>query len=278
MLQMKTIIVPTDFSPIATNALHYAIHLAAQVKANLVLTHVYQVPVSYTDAPIVLVSVEELRKSATARMQKLKEEVEHLAGPETKIYIEVILGTVVDELENLCHKIKPFAVVMGTKGASGVERVLFGSNTLLAIRKLTWPVICVPPGKTYGKGIKKIGFACDFEKVVDSTPAPAIKAFVKAFDAKLDVLNINPDGKARADEMPEQSLLLQTMLGELKPAFHFIQHRDIEDGINEFAIKNELDLVITIPKKHNLIERIFKETSSKQLIYHGNVPILCMHE
>ena len=56
------------------------------------------------------------------------------------------------------------------------------------------------------------------------------------------------------------------------------QNRDIEDGINEFAIKNELDLVITIPKKHNSIERIFKETSSKQLIYHGNVPILCMHE
>jgi hypothetical protein len=29
---MKTIIVPTDFSPTATNALHYAIHLANQVK------------------------------------------------------------------------------------------------------------------------------------------------------------------------------------------------------------------------------------------------------
>ena len=275
---MKTIIVPTDFSPTATNAMHYAIHMAAQVKANVVLAHMYQVPVSYTDAPIVLVSVEELRKAATARMQQLKEEVQHLVGAETKIYIEVILGSVVDELENLCDKIKPFAVVMGTKGASGLERVLFGSNALMAIRRLTWPVICVPPGKTYGKGIKKIGFACDFEKVVDSTPAPAIKSFVKSFGAHLDVLNINPDGKTREDEMPEQSLLLQTMLSDLKPAFHFIQHRDIEDGINEFAINNELDLVITIPKKHNLIEKIFKETSSKQLIYHGNVPILCMHE
>jgi nucleotide-binding universal stress UspA family protein len=275
---MKAIIVPTDFSPTATNAMHYAIHMAAQVKANLILTHVYQIPVSYTDAPIVLVSVEEIRKSATARMQQLKADVEHLAGPQTKVYIEIVMGSVVDELENLCNKVKPFAVVMGAKGASGVERVLFGSNTLLAIRRLTWPVICVPPGKTYGKGIKKIGFACDFDKVVDSTPAPAIKELVKTFGAHLDILNINPDGEEREGEMPEQSLLLQTMMSELKPAFHFIQHRDIEDGINEFAIKNELDLVITIPKKHNLIERIFKETSSKQLIYHGNVPILCMHE
>ncbi|NCW88623.1 MAG: universal stress protein [Chitinophagia bacterium] len=75
---MKTIIVPTDFSPTATNALHYAIQMAKQIKANLLLVHVYQVPVSYTDAPIVLVSVDELRKSAEARMQTLKEEVEHL--------------------------------------------------------------------------------------------------------------------------------------------------------------------------------------------------------
>lgn len=117
---MKTIIVPTDFSPTATNAMHYAIQMAKQIKANLLLVHVYQVPVSYTDAPIVLVSVDELRKSAEARMQTLKEEVEHLVHKEQKVYTETILGNVVDELENVCKKIKPFAVVMGTKGATGL--------------------------------------------------------------------------------------------------------------------------------------------------------------
>ena len=275
---MKTIIVPTDFSPTATNAMHYAIQMAKQISAHLLLVHVYQVPVSYTDAPIVLVSVEELRKSAEARMHNLKVEVEHLVHKEQKVFTETILGSVVDELENLCKKIKPFVVVMGTKGATGLERVLFGSNTLQAIRHLSWPVICVPPGKKYGEGIKKIGFACDYEKVVRSTPAPLIKSLVKTFGAELHVLNINPDGKKRSEEMPEQSILLQTLLGDLKPEFHFIQYNDVEDGINDFAIRNELDLVITIPKKHSLVERIFRETSSKQLIQHSNVPIACIHE
>lgn len=275
---MKTIIVPTDFSPTATNAMHYAIQMAKQISAHLLLVHIYQVPVSYTDAPIVLVSVEELRKSAEARMHNLKVEVEHLVHKEQKVFTETILGSVVDELENLCKKIKPFVVVMGTKGATGLERVLFGSNTLQAIRHLSWPVICVPPGKKYGDGIKKIGFACDYEKVVRSTPAPLIKSLVKTFGAELHVLNINPDGKKRSEEMPEQSILLQTLLGDLKPEFHFIQYNDVEDGINDFAIRNELDLVITIPKKHSLVERIFRETSSKQLIQHSNVPIACIHE
>ncbi|NDB53608.1 MAG: universal stress protein, partial [Chitinophagaceae bacterium] len=111
-----------------------------------------------------------------------------------------------------------------------------------------------------------------------STPTPFIKDLVKTFGAELHVLNINQDGKERSEEIPEQSILLQTLLGDLKPEFHFIQHKDIEDGINDFAIRNELDLVITIPKKHSVVERIFKGTSSKQLIYHSNVPIACVHE
>ena len=61
---MKTIIVPTDFSPIATNAMNFAADMAANINASLMLLHVYQVPVSMTDVPIVLVSAEELRTAA----------------------------------------------------------------------------------------------------------------------------------------------------------------------------------------------------------------------
>ncbi len=275
---MKTIIVPTDFSPIATNAMHYAIDMAKKVNASLLLLHVYQVPVSFTDTPIVLVSIEDLRKGAEEQVAHLKTEVEHMTSGSLKVYTETRLGNVADELENLCNKINPFAVVMGTKGASGVERILFGSNTLTAIRHLTWPVICVPPGKTFGDGIKKIGFACDFKDVVKTTPTHYIVDFVKEFNAELDVLNVDFHNKHFKPETPEQSALLHTMLEEAKPIYHFIEHADIEDGINEFAEKNNIDLIITIPKKHRLLEGLFKASSTKQLVYQSHVPVMCVHE
>src|ERR1700741_4703000 len=103
---MKTIIVPTDFSAISNNAIDYAVDLAKATGGSILLFHAYQVPVSMTDVPIVLLSI--------------------------------------DELEDVCAKVKPFAVVMGTKGATGMERVLFGSTTLTTIRHLSWPVIVVP--------------------------------------------------------------------------------------------------------------------------------------
>jgi nucleotide-binding universal stress UspA family protein len=275
---MKTIIIPTDFSAIATNAMHYGIDMAKATNASILLLHVYQVPVSFTDTPIVLVSVEELRKGAEEQIMRLKEEVEHMTSGTLKVYTETRLGNVADELENLCNKINPFAVVMGTKGASGVERILFGSNTLTAIRHLTWPVICVPPGKTYGNGIKKIGFACDYKDVVKTTPTHFIIDFVKEFHAELDVLNVDYHNRHFKPETPEQSILLHTMLEAANPTYHFIEHADIEDGINEFAEKNNLDLIITIPKKHRLLDSVFKTSSTKQLVYQSHVPVMCVHE
>jgi nucleotide-binding universal stress UspA family protein len=274
---MRTILVPTDFSAIATNALHYAIEMANTIKANLMLLHVYQVPVSYTDAPIVMVSVDELRHAAEKRMEQLKEMVRKIVRPEQKVYTETRLGNITDELESICEKIKPFAVVMGTKGASAFERVVFGSNTLSAIRHLHVPVICVPPGKTFGKGIKKIGFACDCKEVVATTPTRIIRDLVKNFDAELHVLNVNTDGK-REEEKPEQTVLLETLLSDLHPEYHFLEHTDIEDAINEFAEKNNLDLVISIPKQHKLVEKIFRKSSTRQLVYESHVPVMCIHE
>lgn len=275
---MKTIIVPTDFSPVATNAMNFAADMAVNINASLMLFHVYQVPVSMTDVPVVLVSADELRKESETKLEALKNALTHIHSGKIKIYTESKMGDISDELEDLCKHINPFAVVMGTKGASGIEKMLFGSNTLTAIRHLKWPVIVVPPGKEYGKGIKKIGFACDFQRVVENTPVQFIKNMVREFNAELHVLNVDYESRNFKPETPEQSLLLHTLLEDLNPNYHFINHIDIEDGINEFAESNNIDLLITIPKKHKLLDSIFKSSSTKQLVTQSHVPVMCVHE
>jgi len=275
---MKTIIVPTDFSPIATNAMNFAADMAVNINASLMLLHVYQVPVSMTDVPVVMVSAEELRKSSEAKLQERKDAVSHITSGKIKVYTEARLGDVSDELEDVCKHIQPFAVIMGTRGTTGVERVLFGSTTLTAIRHLKWPVIVVPPGKEYGTGIKKIGFACDFDKVVEGTPIEFIKNMVKEFSAELHVLHVDHEGKNFKLGTPEESLVVHTLLQDLNPNYHFIDHIDIEDGINEFVEKNNIDLLITIPKKHKLLDSLFKHSSTKQLVTQSHVPVMCVHE
>lgn len=275
---MKSIVVPTDFSASATSAMHYAVGMARALDASIHLFHVYQVPVAVSDVPVVIVSVEELKKNAEEQLGFLKESLEHI-NSDTKVPIttEAIMGNTMDELENYCKDKHPYAVIMGTRGSSGVERLLFGSTTLTAIKHLTCPVIVVPPGCAY-KQIKKVGFACDFKKVVETTPTQAIKEFVNDFEASLHVLNVDHDNKHFSPASPSESIMLHNMLQDLHPSYHFIEDKDIEDGINKFAEENNLDVIITIPKKHNLLAGLFHKSSTRQLVFESHIPVMCVHE
>ncbi len=275
---MKTIIVPTDFSPVSLNAASYAADMAKATGASLLLFNTYTIPLSITDVPLALISAEEIKQGSEADIEKLKNNLGRITSGMVKIYTESVMGDPVDELEKLCEKIRPFAIVMGTKGKTGLEKIVFGSTALRAIRHLAWPVIVVPPGKELGKGIQKIGFACDFRKVVETTPVNHIKEIVKEFNAELHILNVDYDNKHFRPDTPEQSFLLHNMLEELRPHYHFINHKDIEDGITEFAENKNLDLLITIPKKHKLLDSLFKPSSTKQFIVQSRIPVLCVHE
>ncbi len=275
---MKTIIVPTDFSPVSLNAVNFAADMAIAIDASILLLNVYNIPVTYSEATILLLSVDDLKKESETHLEELKEKLIHVTSGKIKVYAEARMGNTKDELEELCKQIQPFAVVMGAKGKTGLEKIVFGSTTLSAIRHLTFPVICVPPGKEYGKGIKKIGFACDFKQVVETTPVQFIKQMVAEFNAELHVLNVDYNNKNFKPETPEQSFLIHNLLEDLKPNYHFINNADVEDGINQFAESNNLDLVITIPKKHKLLEGIFKPSSSRQLVFQSHIPVMCVHE
>jgi nucleotide-binding universal stress UspA family protein len=193
---MKTIIVPTDFSPVALNALHYALDMATSINAEIILLNTYQVPVSYSDAPISpvsTISIDDIKKSSQERLEDLRQEVSRITSGRMRVYTEAKLGNTVDVLEEICSAVRPFAIVMGSHGSTGIERLIMGSTTLSVIRHLRCPVIVVPPGTSYKK-IRKMGLACDFKDVAETIPTEYIKNIVHEFNAELHVLNVNPDG------------------------------------------------------------------------------------
>ena len=96
--------------------------------------------------------------------------------------------------------------------------------------------------------------------------------------AELYVLNVDHNNTHFRPETPEQSLLLHTLLEDLSPKYFFIEDENIEAGINRFAEENNLDLIITIPKKHKLLEGLFKKSHTRQLVFESHVPIMCVHE
>jgi nucleotide-binding universal stress UspA family protein len=277
---MKTLVVPTDFSSVSVNALNYAVDMAQAINAGIVLLHVYNVPVAYTDAPVSpvsTISIEEVKRTTEERLEEMKRNILHITSGQVEVFTESRLGDTIDELEELCKSVDPLAVIMGSHGTTALERMIMGSTTLTVIRHLKHPVIVVPPGTTY-HGIKKIGLACDFKDVVESTPVNYIRNIVQEFGAELYVLNVQTDRDEDKEEPEMESAYLDAILGDIHPVYFFLNKEDVVEGINEFAEKNNLDLVMIIPKKHRLIDSLFHKSRSKELVTHSHIPIVSIHE
>ena len=279
---MKTLVVPTDFSSVSVNALNYAVDMAQAINAGIVLLHVYNVPVAFTDgpvAPVTVVSIEEIKRTAEERLEEIKKNLITVTSGKLEVLTEARLGDTIDEIEQLCTSLEPLAVIMGSHGTTGLERMIMGSTTLTAIRQLKYPVIVVPPGTTY-HGIKRIGLACDFENVVQSTPVEYIKNIVREFGAELYVLNVKNKNAAEGDitEATMETAYLDAVLEEIRPTYVPLTGDDVVECINGFAENNNLDLVMVIPKKHRFIDNLFHKSRSRELITHAHIPIVSIHE
>jgi nucleotide-binding universal stress UspA family protein len=275
---MKTIVAPTDFSPVSLNAVNYAADLACALNGSLSLIHVFQLPVIYSEVPVVVDNIDDSLKEAEEKIRQLKDDIAKRTDGKIEINTEVKVGSVIPETESFCASVNPYSVIMGAQGAGALERFFFGSNTISAMKDLSWPLIVVPPEAKFTT-IKKIGLACDLKKVVETAPIEEIKSLVKEFKAELHVLHVNREAeRIYTSETRKESGLLQEMLEELHPVYHFLGNADIDEGLGEFAEKNNLDLLIVVPKKHNLVDKLFHKSHTKQLILHTHVPVMSVHE
>lgn len=272
---MKTIIAATDFSSAAFNALNYAAQMALAIHANLLLFHTYQIPVGYVEVPFAL-DMEGIKDDAEKNINSLKEELTRKTNGKLSIETKVEEGSVFEQLKDLCKQIKPYAVVMGSQGTTAAERFFFGSESVYTAKHLDWPVITVPPDAGFTT-VKKIGFACDFDNVVTTIPIEEIKMLVKDFNAELHILNTG-EQKTFSPELVFESGLLQEMVIDVNPNYHFITNKNIDEGIMDFAEKNNIDLLLVLPKHHFLPEQIVFKSHTRQFILHSHVPVMALHQ
>jgi len=271
---MKTILIATDFSAAASNAARYAADMAYALHADIFILHVSNVPVSFSEIPAV-VTEQEIMLNAEEDISRLKQELMKTTKGELNIRTEVTTGNFLPNLKEICTLVKPYVVVIGSQGKSAVERIFFGSHAEHAMQHLTWPLITVPPKAKFG-WIKKIGLACSFDHVAETTPVDEIKRLVRDFNAELHVLNTAKKEKYNP-ELVFQSGLLHEILKDVKPYYHLLESADIDEGIMEFAETNHLDLLVVLPGRHSFLDKLIHKSHTKQLVLYSHIPVVALH-
>ncbi|SKA11977.1 Nucleotide-binding universal stress protein, UspA family [Chitinophaga eiseniae] len=277
---MKTILVPTDFSDTAYNAATYALAMAPRLNVDrIVLYHAYELIVPIPDVPtaIPMVNPDDLRIASQEGLDKMQKELAPLAGAGVSIVTRADNTLLAATIDDVVKQEEAALIIMGITGGSKMEEILVGSNTIDVVKHTSCPVLIVP-GKATFKGITKIVFACDLRQVADTTPIAPLKKLLAAFHAELHVINIDHESRHFSTDTPFETLMLDTLLEDYKPEYHFVDNPDVVQGITEFAESIQADLILTIPKKHGLFERIFKRSNTAKLAYQTHIPLLTIHE
>jgi nucleotide-binding universal stress UspA family protein len=70
---------------------------------------------------------------------------------------------------------------------------------------------------------------------------------------------------------------MNEMLGPVTPKYHFITSENTDEGIIDFAEKNNIELLIVLPKRHALLDKLLHKSLTKQLVLHSHVPVMALH-
>ncbi|MEK6152228.1 universal stress protein [Flavobacteriaceae bacterium 3-367] len=277
---MKNILIPTDFSPNAWNALKYALGFFKGVHCNFYLLHV--APLS--EYPVMghsfTPSLGETGMPSKNKLDAFTERAKNKA--ESKLhhfFPELHYGLLIDVTRRLVKEKKIDLIVMGTKGASGIKRLIIGSNTGDIITKVQCNTLVVPEHVVYGRP-RMITFPTDYNIFYSHAILETLSELVIANKAHLKVLHVVGSNENLSEDQQNNRAYLQDYLEEIFPkqhGFHLIDNRKITQGIQEFISEKQSDLTIMVAKNLNFLQQLLFDSTVEKVSFHTQVPFLVIH-
>jgi len=267
---MKTFIVPTDFSETARNAAIYAVQIAAAVQ----------------DSTIILYNVfEKDGYNAASTKEMVEMSMESIKTEMLEYNNAAVINCVAEQNNSLLDSLTNFAIdkdadliIMGITESNRMEQMLVGSNTLEMVNRNVCPVIIVPPHSRF-KGIKKILLASDFKDVENSMPAKSIQTLLSLFNSDVHVVNVDSDHFVElTKEYKEEKAKMELILEGHNTEYSFIRQYDFIEAIGQFAADQDIDMIMTLPRKHSILSKMFVTSTTKKLAYQSELAIVAIHQ
>jgi nucleotide-binding universal stress UspA family protein len=273
---MKNIVVPTDYSESASNALHYAAAIAKAVKGRVILLHAFPYPI-VTDLPpdVLQQFVDETIADHLGRLNEIKKSIEKQYGIEVACKAEA--GSVVHNLLEVMKNEKGDLAVMGLRGENPTLNVIMGSNTTEVLRRGKTPLLIVP-GKTKFKPTKHILFACDDPMVKNADTLQPLKEIASIFAAEIEVFMVDETPFTPGQPRQPRPSNLEEYFGKIKHQYTFEMGEGVRERILEAARSSGADMLAMIPHHRSLWAYLFDKSDTLSVALQAKVPMLVLAE
>lgn len=267
-----TIIVATNFSAIANNAVTYAAGLAKSANASLILFNSFQLDIHSANSHI---SAEAMQKQLDRASERLKTLGKDIAGAfNIEVSCFCSYSFLEDELSSLIELHNAELVVMGMAERS-FEQELMGNSTTSVIKNLNTPVLAVPLNARF-QNIKKILYACDTLSFSSIKRFSWLRSIVGNLGAEVEFFSVD----AKLDDLKQEQdrLLLSSTLEE-----EFQQVKYLYKTVKSNAVINEIkkeiniynaDILVMVPQKYGFWDSLVHKSKTRIMAAGLDIPLL----
>jgi len=275
---MRHILLPTDFSDNALNAIDYALKLFKNENCTFYFLNVVemQIPTTLNLTNKLLDTLNEnaLKKLEELRKQKMLACAISNFNFETIVSSEYLVYAIIQEV--IAHNID--IVVMGTKGTTGAKEFFFGRNTNAVIKKMNLCPVLVVPEKFDFEIPTQIAFPTDFKRFYSDIELKPLKDIATLYNSDIRVVHINVEDNLSSKQENNMKALKQ-YLKKFEYSFHWMPNfAKKAKSINIFIEELEIDMLVMVNYKHSFIENIINEHVIQKVGFHPIVPFMIIQD
>lgn len=259
---MKTIVLATDFTDSAAQAANYALALADQLNARLVIVHGYEKPADdWTEfAPV------------PVRLERIRERLMRVSKGSVAISVVAKYGDPRTGIEAAVAEQQADLLIMALADDRPYTARFLGSLPTEMIPQTSVPMLILPPGSHY-KPIKTVVLALDLSEPVDALVLGKAAQFVQQLGATLAVVCMDDDPDQKQQQAAQR---IQALFGGLPHTFHFLPGNDLSLLLDDYCTNHPADLIMMLPGYHNRLALWLEESVTQQVARQSVIPVLAM--
>ncbi|HCM76046.1 MAG TPA: hypothetical protein DIS90_06675 [Cytophagales bacterium] len=266
------ILILTDFSDLSKVAINYGMKMAGKLDAEFTILNV----VRLDGVPKSHLKMKQIERSlvtiAEEEGQKLVEECNQQLKSKAKITFKAIKShKVADTVRRFAEATKINLIIMGSRGASSLKKVVLGGTTVSVIDVCDAPVLAIP-GQAEFTNFKNVVYASDLKNV--QKELDTIIPFARIFGSTIHMVHVVEAIDKNVDSKREEAAALVQKADYAKISLEIVIDDNVPVAIDKYLKEKKGDVLTTFTHELNLFEKIFARSVTRKLAYQGIIPLL----
>lgn len=276
---MRKIIIPTDFSENAFNALKYAAELFKYERSEFFVLHAYADEVYDFDKATTPEALENykatVKKKCDGELEKILDRIRQLySNPKHTFYAVSAFGLLIDEVNDLAEKENADLIITATRGVTNDRKLTFGSNTLQIIKYVQCPVLSIPEKYKFCDP-QRILFPTNYLLPYQRRELKLVGGIARSFCSEVHMLYVSPFSSETYRQKDNKQAILEHLY-DVKVEQHREELSDKTEAIQKVTDDLNINLLILVNSRHSYLENILYSSTIDKIGISPKVPFLVL--